>query len=108
MHILKTIERGEIWQIDMGIAGKVRPCLLLTSYPADNELAMVTVIPHTTALRGNPWELSIPKSFLKDGASHFQQIQSASIARLIRRIGCLTDAEMAQVEDTLRRLLHLP
>ena len=25
--------RGEVWQTDMGIAGKVRPCLLLTDYP---------------------------------------------------------------------------
>ena len=40
----------------MGIAGKVRPCLLLTDYPADDELAMVTVLPHTTALKGNRWE----------------------------------------------------
>ena len=37
--------RGDIWQVDMGIAGKVRPCLLLTDYPNDEELALVTVIP---------------------------------------------------------------
>lgn len=42
--------RGEVWQTDMGIAGKVRPRLLLTEYPADHELALVTVIPHTTAV----------------------------------------------------------
>ncbi len=42
--------RGEIWQVDMGIAGKVRPCLLLTDYPANDELALVTVVPHTTVL----------------------------------------------------------
>jgi hypothetical protein len=29
----------------MGIAGKVRPCLLLTDYPADDELALITVLP---------------------------------------------------------------
>jgi mRNA interferase MazF len=52
--------RAEIWQVDMGIAGKVRPCLLLTDYPANDELALVTVIPHTTALRGNEWEVAIP------------------------------------------------
>jgi mRNA interferase MazF len=40
--------KGEVWQTDMGIAGKIRPCLLLTDYPADDELAMVTVVPHTT------------------------------------------------------------
>ena len=26
-------QRGDVWQVDMGIAGKVRPCLLLTDYP---------------------------------------------------------------------------
>ena len=26
--------KGEVWQTDMGIAGKIRPCLLLTDYPA--------------------------------------------------------------------------
>ena len=42
-------QRGEVWMVDMGIAGKVRPWLMLTDYPADDELAMVTVLPHTTA-----------------------------------------------------------
>ena len=53
--------RGEIWQVDMGIAGKVRPCLLLTDYPANEELALVSVIPHTTALRANEWEVKNAK-----------------------------------------------
>jgi len=71
--------RGEIWQVDMGIAGKVRPCLLLTDYPANDELALITVVPHTTALRGNELEVAIPKPFLKEGAFHIQQLQSISL-----------------------------
>jgi mRNA interferase MazF len=47
----------------MGMAGKVRPCLLLTEYPEDDELAMITVLPHSTAVRGGRWELSIPTPF---------------------------------------------
>ena len=66
--------RAEIWQVDMGIAGKVRPCLLLTDYPANDELALVTVIPHTTALRGNEWEVAIPKPFLKEGVYRGQAL----------------------------------
>ena len=75
--------RGEIWQVDMGIAVKVRPCLLLTDYPANDELALVTVIPHTTALRGNEWEVAIPKPFLKAGAFHIQQVQSISLPKMM-------------------------
>jgi mRNA interferase MazF len=92
---------GEVWQIDLGMVAKVRPCLLLTDYPADNELALVTVLPHTTALRGNRWELAIPKSFLKPGAFHLQQVQSVSIARLERRLGTLTAQEWSTVRDRL-------
>jgi mRNA interferase MazF len=85
--------RREVWTVDLGIAGKVRPCLLLTDYPQDNELALITVVPHTTSLRGNPWEVRINRSFLKTGAFHVQQIQSVSVARLIRHIGTLTEGE---------------
>ena len=87
--------------IDLGMVAKVRPCLLLTDYPADDELALVTVLPHTTALRGNRWELSTPKGFLKPGAFHFQQVQSVSVARLERRLGTLTNDEWAKVQQTL-------
>jgi mRNA interferase MazF len=98
---------GEIWMIDLGMVAKVRPCLLLTNYPADDELALVTVLPHTTALRGHRWELALPKSFLKPGAFHLQQVQSVSIARLERRLGVLTTEEWHTAQDRLADFLGL-
>jgi mRNA interferase MazF len=92
---------GEVWQVDLGLAGKVRPCLLMTGYPNNDELALVTIIPHTTALRGNRWEISIAKSFLKDGAFHLQQIQSVPTVRLMRRLGALTIEEMQVIHDRI-------
>jgi mRNA interferase MazF len=97
--------RGDVWLVDMGIVGKVRPCLMLTDYPADDELAMVTLMPHTTALKGNRWEMVIPKPFLKSGAFHVQQVQSVSVSHLIRRLGALTDEEMDRIAATLRSRL---
>lgn len=44
---------GEVWLVDLGFAAKVRPCLVLSGYPADNELALLVIVPHTTAVRGN-------------------------------------------------------
>jgi mRNA interferase MazF len=92
---------GEVWQVDLGLAGKVRPCLLMTGYPNNNELALVTIIPHTTALRGNRWEISIAETFLKDGAFHLQQIQSVPTVRLMRRLGALTIEEMQVIHDRI-------
>jgi mRNA interferase MazF len=99
--------QGEIWTVDLGMAAKVRLCLLLTNFPADDELALITVLPHTTSLRGNRWELAIPKPFLKPGAFHLQQIQSVSIARLVRKLGGVTPQEWRQVQDKLRALFSL-
>lgn len=69
---MPAVNRGEVWLIDFGMAAKVRPALLLTGCPLDDELDLVTVLLHTTALRSNRWELSIPKSFFKPGAFHLQ------------------------------------
>jgi mRNA interferase MazF len=99
--------RGDIWQVDMGIAGKVRPCLLLTDYPNDEELALVTVIPHTTALRGNSWEITIEKPFLKSGVFHLQQVQSISLSKLMRRLGYLTQEEWGTIGARLALRLGL-
>jgi mRNA interferase MazF len=99
--------RGDIWQVDMGIAGKVRPCLLLTDYPNDEDLALVTIIPHTTALRGNSWEITIEKPFLKSGAFHLQQVQSISLSKLMRRLGYLTQEEWGTIGARLALCLGL-
>jgi len=99
--------RGEVWMIDLGLAAKVRPCLLLTDWPADNELALITVLAHTRTLRGNPWEHAVPKPFLKEGAFHLQQVHSVPGVKLERKLGDLTAAEMSVIEQLLRKRLKL-
>jgi mRNA interferase MazF len=104
---IRHAKRKDVWSVDFGIEGKVRPCLLLTDYPsADNDLALITVIEHTTSIRGGEWEIEIRKPFLKrPGAFHLQQIQSVKLSRFERRLGALTDAEMRIIETILRRRL---
>ena len=104
---MPAINRGELWQVDFGMAAKVRPALLLTGNPADDELDLITVLLHTTSLRGNRWELSVPKPFLKPGAFQLQQIQSVPTVRLERRLGALTEAEMNKVSDALANRLKI-
>jgi len=98
---MPAVNPGEIWMTDFGMAAKVRPALLLTGDPAEDELDLVTVLLHTTALRGNRWELNIPKPFLKPGAFHLQQIQTVSTVKLERRLGALTVDEMKRVREAV-------
>jgi mRNA interferase MazF len=104
---MPKVQPGEVWMVDLGMTAKVRPCLILSDYPGDDELALVIVIPHTTALRNNRWEVSIPKRFLKPGVFHLQQIQPVSLARLERKLGALTAEEFETIKTTLVRLLKL-
>ena len=104
---MKRTLPGEIWRVDFGLAAKVRPALILSDYPADDELALLVVIPHTTSVRGNRWELAIPKPFLKAGVFHLQQIQPISLARFDTQLGALTPDEFKRVKGTLVRLLNL-
>jgi len=104
---MPAVNPGEVWMVDFGMSAKVRPALILTGEAAANELDLVTVLLHTTSLRGNRWELNIPKSFLKSGAFHLQQIQTISPAKLERRLGSLTSDEMTRVKVALRERLEI-
>jgi len=104
---MRGVNLGEVWMIDFGIAAKVRPALLLTGEPAADELDVVTVVLHTTALRGNRWELTIPKPFLKPGAFHLRRVQTISTVKLERRLGVLTTEEMTRMRNALRDRLGI-
>jgi len=98
---------AEVWVIDLGLAAKVRPCVILTKLPADDELDLVTVVLHTGSLRGNRWELRIPEPFLKEGAFHLQQVHSAPVPRLMRKLGELSRAEFGLVLERLAERLGI-
>ena len=48
-------KRGEVWMFDCGMAEKVRPVLVLSIPFGDADRAVVTVVFHSTALRGSPF-----------------------------------------------------
>jgi mRNA interferase MazF len=104
---MPLINRGDVWIVDFGMAAKIRPALVLTEAPSDDELDIVTLLLHTTSLRGNRWDVAIPKPFLKPGAFHLQQIQTVSTVKLERKLGSLTADEMRKVEVALRGRLRL-
>lgn len=98
---------GEIWRIDLGLAAKVRPALILSDYPADDELALLLIVPHTTAVRGNRWEFAARLPFIEAGVFHQQQIQPVSLSRIDRRLGVLPPPQFADLRRALTRLLRL-
>jgi mRNA interferase MazF len=105
--MMPSFAPGDVWQVDLGYAAKVRPCLILSRYPADDELALVVFIPHTTAVRQNRWECRATAPFLTPGVFHLQQIQPVSLPRLMRRLGRLGDADFRNLRQKLVAELEL-
>ena len=81
-------DRGEVWIVDLGMAGKIRPCLIL-SVPTDpQDRVLVTLVPHTTSLHGTRFEVAAKAKFLH-GAGVFdaQQILTIPQVKLVRKLG---------------------
>ena len=100
---------GEVWLTDLGLAAKVRPCLILTPPPStDAELNVFTVIAHTTAGRASRWEVPIPKAFLdSEGVFDLQRIATVAAAKLERKLGELTATELQRILDKLAERLGI-
>jgi len=102
-----SIDRGEVWLVDLGLAAKVRPCLVLSIPPQGQERVLITLVPHTTSVRSTRFEIDIPKPFLKPGAFDCQGLVTVPPARFIRRLGHLQPPEMQPLEDAVKHWLGL-
>lgn len=104
---MPAADRGSVWIVDLGMAAKVRPCLVLSVPTAPQDRVLVTVVPHTTSAQGTRFEVNIPVPFLKPGVFDAQQVVTVAQARLIKPIGDLSPAHLALVEDAVRRWLGI-
>jgi mRNA interferase MazF len=71
---VKAPQRGEVWLVDLGLAAKVRPALVLSVPAEDTDRALVTIIPHTTSARGSRFEAAVSVPFLRAGVFDAQNI----------------------------------
>lgn len=103
-----TPRRGEVWLVDLGLAAKVRPALVI-SIPADDiDRALVTLVPHTTSPRQSRFEAVVSVPFLKAGVFDAQNLVTIPHAKLIRRLGTLGGAQLSVVERAVRLWLGFP
>ena len=117
--------RGEVWLVDLGLAAKTRPCLVLSSGIEEADRALVSLVPHTTSVRGSRFEVSLNIKFLRPGAFDAQNIVTIPSVKLIvtipsvklivtipsvkllRRLGRLSQDELSAVDNAVRHWLGL-
>ena len=98
---------GEVWLVDLGLAAKVRPALVISVPAGDADRALVTLVPHTTSVRGSRFEAAVPVPFLKSGAFDAQNLITIPHAKLLRMLGNLNGQQLAGVEAVLQMWLGL-
>lgn len=99
--------RGEVWLVDLGLAAKVRPCLVLSITHQDTERALCTLVAHTTSSRGTRFEVEVHARFLRHGVFDAQNLITIPDAKLVRKLGVLSASDLNAVEDTVRLWLAL-
>jgi mRNA interferase MazF len=101
--------RGEVWLIDFGLAGNTRPALVVSTLFGDQDRSLITVVPHTTSLRGSRFEISVQVSFLKSGAFLVQGVTTFPTVRAPHRLGSLQRNAFNKVfAGLLNWLGHVP
>ena len=103
MHLSSV--RGEVWLVDLGMAAKIRPCLVLSVPAEDADRSLVTLVPHTTSVRGSRFEATVRARFLRSGAFDAQSLVTVPAVKLVRRLGVLSVSELAAVESVVRSWL---
>jgi mRNA interferase MazF len=100
--------RGEIWLVDLGMVQKSRPAVVLSVEYLDQERAVVTYVPRTTSVRRTRFEVPHQGLGFEPGAFDAQGIGGVPDVRLVRRLGVLPAATLAEVERAVKAWLALP
>ena len=100
---------GELYLVDLGVAGKVRPAVVISREDAESPRALAICAPLTTQNRDSTYEVALGKlKFLdKESWVNVQGLMSLGHEKLIRRLGRLTAPQMEQVKMALRFALDL-
>jgi mRNA interferase MazF len=72
------MKRGEVWLIDLGLAAKARPAVILSIPFRDNEKAVVTYVARTLQRRGGRFEVAHEAPHFRPGGRG----GSTSLARI--------------------------
>jgi mRNA interferase MazF len=113
------MRRGEIWQVDFdpargSEANKHRPAVIVSNDRANATAArigrgVVTVVPVTSNIATiYPFQVLLAAAttgLAVDSKAQAEQIRSVATQRLQRRVGRVSQIELAQLDDALR--LHL-
>lgn len=106
---MTNFNRGDVVVVDLGMAAKVRPCVVVSVSNSDHQRNMSVVVPMTTEIRGGECEVRFPKpAWLKqESVVNVLGIAGVDNAKIERRIASFPVDKLSEIESVLRRMLRL-
>jgi mRNA interferase MazF len=106
---MTRFERGDVVVVDLGMAAKTRPCVVVSSRQPDQERNMAVVVPLTTEIRGGECEVCFPKPnwLRQESVVNVLGIAGVDHARIVRRIAPFPEDFFSKVMDATAQMLRL-
>lgn len=103
------MNRGDVWQLDLGGRSGRRPAVILTRQGVIAYLNKLTVAEITTGGKGYPTEIPVGQkaNLPKESFVQLDNIQTVSKARFVKYLGALDAATMSAIGRTLILALGL-
>jgi mRNA interferase MazF len=103
------MNRGDVWEIDLGGRAGKRPAVILTRQAVIPHVSHVTVAEITSKGKGYPTEVAIAlkANLRRESFVHLDNVQTVSKARAVKYIGALDAATMQTIGRTLILALEL-
>lgn len=104
-----TPHHGEVWLVDMGIAGKVRPAIVVIADNLDAPRSLIIYVPVTRQNRGSSLEIPLGHLPFLDAESvaNAQAIGSLPASRFERRLGVLPERELLSIKAAIMKACAL-
>ena len=104
-----TPKPGEVYMVDMGYEGKVRPVVIISRADPDAPRALCVVVPLTTENRGSRYEVAMPKvPWLKHHSfANVQAISAYQYKELLEKRGRFETVAIKAIKDALRWALEM-
>jgi len=106
---MTRFERGDVVLVDLGMAGKTRPCVVVSARQPDRERNMVVVVPMTTEIRGGKCEVTFPKPkwLRQESVVNVLGIAGVDHSKIVRHIALFPDECFSRVMTATAEMLGL-
>ena len=100
---------GEVWLVDLGLAAKTRPVVVVSRFDPDPPRSLIVYVPLTTQHRGSLYEVVLPKlRFLNHtSVANVQGIGSVPTVRLERKLGQIPKETLFKIQHAISYALNL-